>query len=151
MSPLESLVNQAQWAGNDLAYNLQFIPAEKLNWKPSPTAKSALEIANHTAGALEAMRPVLQGGSWQRPEFTPATDLAAAQALLRKTTQAYVEALKKVSPADLERKIELPFGTFPLAQCCAFPVIDLIHHRGQIAYLQTIHGDTEDHFLRDGQ
>jgi uncharacterized damage-inducible protein DinB len=151
MSQLESLVNQAQWAGNDLAYNLQFIPAEKLNWKPAPAAKSALEIANHTAAALEAMRPVLQGGAWQRPEFAPATDLASAQALLRKTTQAYAEALKSVSPADLERKIELPFGTFPLGRCCAFPVIDLIHHRGQIAYLQTILGDTEDHIQTAGQ
>jgi uncharacterized damage-inducible protein DinB len=151
MSQLDSLVNQAQFIGNNVAYNLEFIPVEKLNWKPAPTAKSALEVVNHVVGALEAMRPVLGGGSWTAPQFTPATDLRSAQALLRRTANDYAEALKKVSPADLERKIELPFGTFPLGQCCAFPVVDLGHHHGQIAYIQTLLGDTEDHFDRPGR
>ena len=47
MKPLEGLAETATWAGKNTAYNLQFIPADKLAWKPAPTAKSALEIAHH--------------------------------------------------------------------------------------------------------
>jgi hypothetical protein len=36
----------------------------------------------------------------------------------------------------------------PLGQLAGFPVIDVIHHRGQVCYLQTMLGDKDNHFLR---
>ena len=45
------------------------------------------------------------------------------------------------------KTLKLPFGEFPLSQAVSMPVVDLIHHHGQIAYIQTLLGDTEDHLL----
>ena len=46
MSPLEVLAYQAEWCAKDTAHNLDFIPADKLAWKPAPSAKSTLDIVN---------------------------------------------------------------------------------------------------------
>jgi hypothetical protein len=46
MNPMEVLAYQAEWAAKDTAHNLEFIPPEKLAWKPAPTAKSVLEMVN---------------------------------------------------------------------------------------------------------
>jgi uncharacterized damage-inducible protein DinB len=140
------LAGQARWAGENLAYNLDFVPDDKLAWKPSPTAKSALEIVNHTVAALKGMVTVLQGSDWKIPEFAPATNRAEAQALMREASAQYANALQQLSPEALERQVVLPFGTFPMREFSTFGTIDLMHHRGQIAYLQTHWGDNEDHF-----
>src|SRR5262249_24941459 len=36
MHPMEGVARLAEWAGPDLAYNLDFIPEDRLNWKPAP-------------------------------------------------------------------------------------------------------------------
>jgi hypothetical protein len=143
---LEALAYQAEWAAKDMAHNLDFIPADKLSWKPAPTAKSALDVANESVGFAKGMLPMLSGGSFTPPNFTPATTAQAAKELLISTGKEYAQALRALRPEDMERKVDLGFGTFPLAQAAGMPVIELVHHRGQVCYIQTLLGDTEDHF-----
>ena len=149
MHPLEGFARLMAWAGPDTAHNLGLIPEEKLDWKPAPTAKSALEIANHIGGYILSMTPVLGGQEWRWPEFAPATSREEAQSLLTTAAEEYVAALRRVSPDLLRQVVQVPAGAFPLARAAAFPVVDLIHHRGQIIYIQTLLGDAEDHFLFD--
>lgn len=146
MHPLDGLARMTEFAGNNLAYNLEFIPADRLGWKPAPGAKSALEIVQHVAGALNFMRPVLTGGAFTRSEIPLPTDCKSAQELVRAAVREYAAALRQVDPERLGDPIELPFGTFPLAQCSGFPPFDVMHHHGQIAYIETLLGDQEDHF-----
>jgi len=146
MHPLEGLARMTEFAGNNLAYNLEFIPADKLGWKPAPGAKSALEIAQHVTGALNFMRPVLTGGAWTRSEIPLPADCHSAQEMVRQASRDYAAALRQVDPARMGETVELPFGTFPLAQCSGMPAFDVMHHHGQIAYIQTLLGDQEDHF-----
>ena len=143
---LDGLARMTEFAGNNLAYNLEFVPADKLGWKPAPTAKSALEIVQHVTGALNFMLPVLGGESYSPTEIPPPTDSRSAQEMVRSATRDYAAALRQVDPARLSETVQLPFGSFPLAQCCGFPPFDLMHHHGQIAYIQTLLGDQEDHF-----
>ena len=146
MTYLETLAGQAHWATGNILHNLDFVPENQLNWKPAPTANSALEIINHIAGAFKGMTPMFTGGDFGSSDFPPATNAAEARQLLLDVTRDYVQALKAIKPEDLEKTMELPFGTFTLARLVSFPVIDLIHHHGQIAYIQTLLGDTESHF-----
>jgi uncharacterized damage-inducible protein DinB len=146
MNPMEGLAQQAEWAAKNIAYNLEFIPADKLNWKPAPTASSALEILNHVVTAVRGTLPLLAGGEWTMPQFTPATNLAEAQQLLTESAEEYAAALRRIGPADLGRTVKMRRGSFPLPQAAGMPVADLIHHHGQIAYIQTLLGDTESHF-----
>jgi len=146
MQPFAPLARQTRWTARNIAYNLNYIPADKLAWKPAETAKSALEIVAHVAGALSGMQPALAGGDYapQQPE-TPA-DREAARQLLLERAESYAAALEAVTPEQVGEVRELPFGTLPLAQVARMPVIDLVHHHGQIAYLQTLLGDEENHF-----
>lgn len=150
MHPLHGLAQQARWASSDLAHNLEFIPADKLDWKPAPTAKSVLEIVAHLTGFMKIMVGVLHGEPWQPPASAPAANVGEAQELLRTLGQEYAAALEQVAPETLGTPMVLPFGTFPTAQAASMPVVELIHHRGQILYIQTLLGDTEDHFLPTG-
>ena len=146
MHPLDGLARMTEFAGNNLAYNLEFSPADKLGWKPAPSAKSALEIIQHVTGALNSMRPILTGGEFTRSEIPVPTDCRSAQEVLRSATRDYAAALRQVDPNRLGDTVELPFGSFPLAQCSGFPPFDVMHHHGQVAYIQTLLGDSEDHF-----
>jgi uncharacterized damage-inducible protein DinB len=147
MNPMEGMAQQMNWVARNTAHNLGFIPKEKLTWKPAPTSKSALEIISHTAGFIHAMTPVLTGGEFKPPQFPTLTSLEEAQNLITSCTETYAAALARLTPADLGRTVQLPFGPFPLARAASMPVVDLIHHHGQIAYIQTLLGDTEDHLL----
>jgi uncharacterized damage-inducible protein DinB len=147
MNPMQGMARQMEWVARNTAHNLSFIPADKLNWRPAPTAKSALEVINHVVGYIKAMTPVLGGGAFTPSHTAPATNLQAAQELLITTAREYADALERLTVADLSRTIDLPFGSFPLSQAASMPVVDLIHHHGQIAYIQTLLGDAEDHFL----
>ena len=145
-SPLESLAYQIEWAAKDMAHNLDFIPPDKLAWKPAPTAKSALDVTNESVGFAKGMLPILRGGSFERPNYPPATTAQAAKEMLIATGREYAQALRDLRPDDLERKVDLGFGSFSLAQAAGMPVIEMVHHRGQVVYIQTLLGDTEDHF-----
>src|SRR5437763_17151403 len=99
MHPLDGLARMTEFAGNNLAYNLEFIPADKLGWKPAPTAKAALEIIQHVTGALNSMRPILTGGEFPRSETSLPTDCRSAQQALRSASRHYAAALRQVDPA----------------------------------------------------
>ena len=146
MNYLDILAGQANFAATNIAYNLDFIPADKFDWKPAPTALSALEIINHVLAVFKRMEPILAGGEMSTEPATLATNATDAKQLLQTAVQGYITALHTVSPDDLGKPITLRFGTLPLARVAGMPVLDLIHHHGQIAYIQELLGDTETHF-----
>src|SRR6266545_2032831 len=108
MSPMETAASLVRWATANTAYNLGFIPEDKLAWKPAPTALSALEIANHMSAAMRNMLPALAGGDWTRAEFPQATNLKEAQELVTSTGEEYARALTQLHPEDLQRTINHP-------------------------------------------
>src|SRR5438128_1781964 len=112
MERLETLAQLVRWAGINTAYNLGFLPADKLDWKPSPDARSALEITNHMAEALRSTAPALTGGDWKLAVFEPARTLEEAQALVRAATEEYAGALLQVRSDDLDRIIHHRRGDF---------------------------------------
>jgi uncharacterized damage-inducible protein DinB len=149
MHPLETVASLLEWAARNTAYNLEFIPADRLDWKPAPAAKSAYEIIQHVCAAIGGMQPVLEGASeWAPSEEPLPTSLAEAQQQLLSRCEAYAAALRQVPASDLSRTITIA-GTFhmPLARAASMATVDLIHHHGQIAYLQTLLGDEEFHFV----
>ena len=146
MDYLNTLAVQVEMAGKNLAYNLDFIPEDKLNWKPAPTANSTLKVVNHATSSLKSARNAITTGNMEPGEFSPATNVSEAKQLISSAASDYAQAMRALTPEDLNRTVELPFGAFPVAQLAGMMVFDLIHHHGQIAYIQTILGDTESHF-----
>lgn len=149
MSDMRQLAGQIDWATKNLAYNLDFIPDDKLNWKPAPTALSALEIVGHLLGVIQFFQ-----SSIDNPAQTaaPTGDGAApasrdeAKTKLVAAGEEYAHWLASLSPEKLAEQVELPFGTFPVGFVVSMVVTDAVHHHGQIAYIQSLLGDSEPHF-----
>ena len=59
--PLEGLAGQIVFFSRNLAHNLDFIPDDKLDWKPAPTANSAMEVVRHLLGAQTRLREPTRG------------------------------------------------------------------------------------------
>jgi hypothetical protein len=149
MHPLQPLIGTCRWAGQNFAHNLKFVPEDKAHWKPAPEAPSALTVTAHVIFALQQGKAALTG---ETIEHVPFEEVAAkltleeAQQKIVEVSETYAQFMESLTPADLEGDIELPFGTFPKMRFVGFPVIDLLHHHGQLAYLQMIWGDTVSHF-----
>ena len=149
MHPLQILIDLERFAGKNSLYNLEHIPDDKLNFKPSPTAKSALEIVHHSASAIIHLGTMLKTGE-PGPDVPMPTTREEAKELWGKAIADYATFLEGLTPPDLQGDIQLGFGPFPRARAVGMPVVDLLHHHGQLAYLQTIWGDETSHFAEMG-
>jgi hypothetical protein len=143
---LQSFIGTCEWFGENYAYNLGFIPEDKLGWKPVPTANSAYEISHHLASTMLFMKQALSGDGLKEVELSMPTSKSEAQELILRVTKDYASWMAGLSPQDLEGDIELPFGTFPRMLAVGMEVQDLVHHHGQITYIQSLLGDTDFHF-----
>ncbi len=140
------LVGQLEWATRNLLNALDFIADDKLNWKPEPAAKSVLEIVNHAAGAMQGIAQMLDGGSYET-HFAPAVNRHEAKLLLQKNANFYVTNLRALQPHDMTRTLFFEIGEMPICVLMQMAVLDLVHHHGQIAYIQTLLGDQTDHLV----
>lgn len=144
--PLEGLAGQIVFFSRNIAYNLDFIPDDKLNWKPAPTANSALEVVQHLLGAQGRLRVLLTGGNPADAEIaTPQTRDEAKVALIA-SAEAYAATLRGLEPSSLGEVMTTRMGSMPRAFVAGMAPADTIHHHGQIAYIQELLGDTETHF-----
>jgi uncharacterized damage-inducible protein DinB len=143
-TPLELVAGQIEWAKTNINNNLDFLPADKLNWKPAPESKSVLEIINHATETVNMFTSAIQG---TENKLTPATDLESAKALITQVVTAHQGVLTSLKAEDLERVLQLPIGDMPVGAVAALPSVELINHHGQITYIQTLLGDPKSHLI----
>lgn len=144
-TPVDLIAAQLDWAHRNIKNNLDFLPAEKINWKPAPEAKSVLEIINHATSTVHMFTHALTGS--EKHDLPPATNLAEAKQLVTRVIEAHLAAAKALTPADMEEVVALPVGNLPKGIVAGLPVVELINHHGQITYIQTLLGDAESHLL----
>ena len=151
MHPLQVLIESLEWAGKNTAHNLNYIPDDKLAWKPAPDAKSALEIVHECITTISWMQGALTGATYDPEAKIPVPETREdAQKQLLEVSANYIALLQSFGAGDLEGTIELTFGPFPRSRAIALPILDLTHHHGQLAYIQTLLGDTVSHFYEFG-
>lgn len=136
--------------------NLGHVPLDKLTWSPSPTSKSALQIAAHVAGFSIGFASVIRAGSFPATgeEFLAPIHAAIhkietvhqAEVVLRQGIADTVEALDSVQSDQIERILQTPIGPTPFLFFMTIPSVHLNLHTGQIDYLQTCWGDSEVYF-----
>jgi hypothetical protein len=137
MADMETLARMVEGMGRNMAFNLDFIPDDKLSWKPAPSAKSALEVVQEVVGALGSVAST-PGDAAQL------SSREEAKQKLGEVVEGYARAVRGFSAEDLARPVE-PFK-LPQGQMAALLAADCVHHHGQIAYIQTLLGDEESHF-----
>jgi uncharacterized damage-inducible protein DinB len=146
MNSMESAIKIALWSAQDAAFNLDFIPDDKLDWKPSPEAKSALEVSNEIARSFQGGISWLESGKWG-VEYTPATTRDAVKTAIKNNSEKYAQKLREFPEERLSEIHESPMGTMSTQFTVSLALIDVTHHHGQIKYIQSLLGDAEDHFV----
>jgi hypothetical protein len=139
--------------------NFSFVPDDKLTWTPTPTAKSAIRVAAHTAlyaGRFARMMVdrKLPGGDnlaeWleqRNAEEAGVTNRAEIESIFRKGTDEVLAALDSLTPEAIETRLDSGLGwSAPMTWLMNLPGWHATLHAGQIDYLQTCWDDQEVHF-----
>jgi uncharacterized damage-inducible protein DinB len=133
-----------QKALDRLLATFQATPDDKLDFKPSETAKSIRELVIHS---LDGNGYV---GGCIGIQFTPGegpTDRASLESRLKESTARIIEGIQNLSDDQISGSVEF-FGTpMPTTAYMFVNEWHISRHAGQIDYVQTIYGDLEDHAL----
>lgn len=143
----ERLLGMMDWAAKNVNHNLDFVPDEKLDWKPAPYAKSVLDIAHEIALSTDSISNFLATGEYQKNVARPTTREEAKSAIVA-AAETYANVLPKLTREQLAGTAHFPWGDMPMGEAIGMPVIEILHHHGQIAYIQTLLGDTDSHFFQ---
>ncbi|MBV6457665.1 MAG: hypothetical protein HONBIEJF_00782 [Fimbriimonadaceae bacterium] len=138
--------------------NLSHVPEDKLSWSPTPTAKSALQIAAHCAGYGSAFVSIISSGRFPdrvedfvhpiEARIAGITTVEQAEAVLRQGIAETIAALDSVKPEQIDSTVETPIGPTPFLFFMNIPANHLLIHTGQIDYLQTCWDDQVIHLER---
>ncbi|MFN8219047.1 MAG: DinB family protein [Fimbriimonadales bacterium] len=136
--------------------NFSRVPDDKLTWTPTPTAKSAIRIAAHTAlyaGVFaRAIRDGMLPGSGNLEEYLAqrnAEELALTsrtemEKVFREGTAEVLAALDSLTPEMIAASLDSGLGwSMPMTQLMRLPGWHATLHTGQIDFLQTCWGDQE--------
>lgn len=131
-------------------------PDDKINWSPSSTARTPVQLVSHAAMATSLIQGMLQAKPF--PYHTVAeldagsrqlekeyTTRAQALGILEQTSLDYLTWLDTLTPAQLASTVETFFGSFPMVTAVTFSADQIRGHAMQLDYLQTIWGDTDWH------
>jgi hypothetical protein len=146
MSQFTHIARLVRFGAEDLAFQLGFIPEDKLDWKPDPASKSALQVAGEVIGVMQSQIIILNGGEIEFSNLPHPSTLEEARTQLAATAEEFAGLLESADEAALERRLETPFGPLWASYGVTFGLVDLLHHHGQITYIQSLLGDGENHF-----
>lgn len=142
--------NHAAMAFNRLNRCLSFVPEDRRYWSPSETSKSPQRIAAHVSFSSLRFAAILRGDPMAyRTARETANEIYAIETSLADWDET-LSHLAESTKVALDSFDQLDPGRLVLDPKVAF-VLTLIGrhtdgHASQIDYLQTIWGDTEDHF-----
>jgi hypothetical protein len=136
--------------------NFSHVPDDKLNWTPTPTAKSAIRIAAHTALYAGRFAQMIRDrrlpdaenlSEWlaQRDaEEAAIISRSEVESIFREGTAEVLAAIDTLSPEDLKLSLDSGQGWFvSMEQVMGLPGFHATLHTGQIDYLQTCWNDQQ--------
>lgn len=160
-SPQET-INQARDAylqsQAQLRAALNNIPEDRLNWSPSASARTPIQLAAHSAQSVQFIREQMSGTPF-RYKTTAEADAFFREweqqfesreqvlALLDEASYQYLAFLDELTPEHLEMSRVLPFGlgVMPVMGWLTAAPMHTRHHAAQIEYIQTIYEDRDWH------
>jgi len=141
----------------------EFVPNDKLNWSPSPDAKTPVQIVSHCGFANDAFARTIRGEAIELPSDpaeiaafirklgSDVTSREVAVRMVEDTAAQVLEALDNVKPEQLETSPMSPVGPLPFAWWMSFAGEHMAGHGHQLSYIQTTWGDFDDHVLGRGE
>lgn len=124
-------------------------PEDKRNWKPADSCMCSQEMMNHLTGSNHFFSAMFQGKEPPQPPAEP-PQLTFEQSLsaFEESSNMLADVIASVPDEALGQDVPLPNGrTANMKFMLTIPGNHMAYHWGQLAYMQTIWGDKEDHFF----
>ena len=125
---------------------LKAIPKTRLDYRPDPKARTAVELAWLLAVEEAALLSLVETGVVEWKDSTPPENLETIVAAFERTSGEINDRLEKLDEAAWEKKVRLVMGgggawEDTLSQMMWGFLFDAIHHRGQLStYLRPMGG-----------
>lgn len=129
---------------------------DRLNWSPTPTARTPLQLVAHCAFSLGFILAMLNGTPYHAKTTAEAdakflemerevTTREQALSLWESHFHQYLSFLRSLQPDQMDTVVILPFemGALPMHFMAGMGAIHTREHIAQLEYLQTIYGDRE--------
>ena len=137
------LKEYAEWTYNSLSETVKGIDDQELKWNPTPESNSIQWILNHLSRISNLSLPrIIKGDPNYKPFGWPddykdrqltfekvMSDIAQGKAMV-------IDGLNKLTDEQLEQEIPLWGGTRKRKIGIFAYIGELIHHRGQIAFIR---------------
>jgi uncharacterized damage-inducible protein DinB len=147
----------AESAKKRLLNTLEHVPDDKLNWKPSDTANSAIRIAAHAGLSNHHFATMIRGESFPdipkeklfeqiEAQEAAVTTRAQVVAIIEEKATEAIAALKALTPEQIASEVPTIFGPMSMGFIMTLVGRHMDDHAAQIDYLQTIWGDGDMHF-----
>lgn len=154
LQPKEHLRAFTQLAHRRLVSDLNAIAADKNNASPGGCARSALHIVAECAMINQFIAEYLTTGRAERPSpeqraahLDSFNTSEKALAYLETATQQLLDAIEALDEETLgdvsDQPLRRPISRFAVAE---LPAVHMSYHDGQLAYIQTLHGDDQNHW-----
>ncbi|MGE0002479.1 MAG: DinB family protein [Fimbriimonadaceae bacterium] len=135
-----------------------FVPEDRLHWTPTPTSKTPMQVATHTAVTAGNFAKMIRERQLPTGDEIPAmiARLVAEESLLttpaemekefRANTEKVLAALDTLTPDAIELVFDTSVGwLMPMKRLMFLPGVHAVAHTYQIDYLQTCWGDQVIH------
>jgi len=123
------------------------MPADKFDWKPETTTRSAHELV------LECVTMVGLSAGFLTTRTMPAYEeemakyagkpLEEMETMVKESAAKLYTAIRAFPDAELEVSVDMPWGKTTYFEAISYPYWNIMYHTGQINYIQTLYGDTE--------
>ncbi|HLJ54011.1 MAG TPA: DinB family protein [Chthonomonadaceae bacterium] len=142
-------------AAHDLAAALAAVPEEKARWEPLGDSRPILEMAVECCLANRMWSHILV--THQHAMLPEGEAPAAYKSLdtltrvideLKRTSSELAGTIRAVPDGDLPLVVAFPKrpgAGRPIAECLHHACWNMIYHLGQVAFIQTLYGDWDEH------
>ncbi|RYG39493.1 DinB family protein [bacterium] len=148
MTAQEHLVRLSDRNFQTLSQTVRAFPKDKLDWKPAPGSRSALDQLQEIATILEASGDMYKTyklefnpedfGAWmeRRQQYTDAEELLQ---MIEKVTASNNETIMGIPEEDLVKPFEMPWpGEFRVIDVLGYHPWNMAYHDAQINYIASM-------------
>ncbi|MDR3707568.1 MAG: DinB family protein [Capsulimonadaceae bacterium] len=129
---------------------------DRLNYTPSPTSRTPLQIVAHCGFANQGISKMILGepmpfASFEemeavmKPLIASITTRQQALDLVAESMSSVNTALDAITPEILDKQVAVPSGQMPIGTMIYIFGMHMQNHASQIDYIQTIWGDMVNH------
>jgi len=150
MTAIELIIRLTEREIDSLFKAARALPADKLDWKPAPGARSALDQLQEIATSYDTFQSAHKERrvEWSEEMFakwiaerSKITDLDELEKRTREGYRSALADLQASNPDDLVLPVEMPFpGDFTLVDIYTYYYWNAAYHEGQIRYIASLLG-----------